>query len=254
MKQIIITSNSKNQVFYTRYAHRTDSSKNSSWYRFEGFKEIPDVKHFVRVLTAEDDLNNLVEPGVYYHSTSSMPANAPFANAAVIEVVESGSAETRVIQRATRYGIAGCAAFRVLYNGKWLDWTYPLVNKNNANSTVADYVVGEGTSGKWTYRKWASGVAEAWGMIPFKATKDGYNWVNGIYSVPGDASLPSNVFTAVSCVSAEASYYYQCSASCRVRSNNTTLEANLYGTEGSVGAIKTGAEFDINCIVKGTWK
>lgn len=38
VKQIILTSNSANQVFYTRYAHRTDSSKNSSWYKFEGTK------------------------------------------------------------------------------------------------------------------------------------------------------------------------------------------------------------------------
>ena len=27
----------------------------------------------------------------------------------------------------------------------------------------ADYIVEQGTSGIWTYRKWASGVAECWG-------------------------------------------------------------------------------------------
>lgn len=31
-----------------------------------------------------------------------------------------------------------------------------------AGSTVMDFVVGQGTSGIWAYRKWASGVAECW--------------------------------------------------------------------------------------------
>lgn len=30
---------------------------------------------------------------------------------------------------------------------------------------VAEYIVEQGTSGIWTYRKWASGVAECWGRI-----------------------------------------------------------------------------------------
>ena len=29
--------------------------------------------------------------------------------------------------------------------------------------TIADYIVEQGTSGIWTYRKWNSGVAECWG-------------------------------------------------------------------------------------------
>ena len=253
VKQIIITSNSKNQVFYTRYAHRTDSSKNSSWYRFEGFKEIPDVKHFVRVLTAEDDLNNLVEPGVYYHNTSSMPANAAFSNAAVIEVVESGSAETRVIQRATRYGIAGCTAFRVLYNGKWLDWTYPLVNKNNANSTAADYVVGEGTSGKWTYRKWASGVAEAWGTVTITLTNDAYEIASGLHCCAGRGTLPADVFTSVKNVLVAPLYSYQTGASGRVKSD-MTFECNMFGLSANLSSMKKSGQYDINCEIKGTWK
>ena len=31
------------------------------------------------------------------------------------------------------------------------------------NALKADYVVEQGTSGIWTYRKWNSGVAECWG-------------------------------------------------------------------------------------------
>ena len=31
-------------------------------------------------------------------------------------------------------------------------------------NTVADFVVEQGTSDIWTYRKWNSGIAECWGV------------------------------------------------------------------------------------------
>lgn len=35
------------------------------------------------------------------------------------------------------------------------------------NTDLADYVVEQGTSGIWTYRKWNSGIAECWGIYGF---------------------------------------------------------------------------------------
>ena len=43
-------------------------------------------------------------------------------------------------------------------NGSWDGWK-TILDSNN----TADYVVEQGTSGIWTYRKWNSGVAECWG-------------------------------------------------------------------------------------------
>lgn len=44
-----------------------------------------------------------------------------------------------------------------------------------------DYIVAEGQSGIWNYRKWASGVAECWGEMQVSlASKDG-PWGNGLY-------------------------------------------------------------------------
>ena len=37
------------------------------------------------------------------------------------------------------------------------------VKKTLAKLLKCDYVIEEGTSGIWTYRKWASGIAECWG-------------------------------------------------------------------------------------------
>lgn len=39
------------------------------------------------------------------------------------------------------------------------------------NSNLSDYIVEQGTSGIWTYRKWKSGIAECWGnkFVSFNA-------------------------------------------------------------------------------------
>ena len=61
---------------------------------------------------------------------------------------------------------------------------------------VADYVISEGTSGNWTYRKWASGVAECWGEVTVRASitdaigamymtvTDYFSWPNALFSAP----------------------------------------------------------------------
>ena len=60
-------------------------------------------------------------------------------------------------------------------------------------STLADYVVEQGTSGIWTYRKWNSGLAECWGTSP-EVTVSSSQW-----SAWGSVYCASNVIP---------SYYY----------------------------------------------
>ena len=78
---------------------------------------------FRRVLTSADDCDRLFEDGWYVYSTSSVPKNAPFANASVIEVFGADSTTTQKVQRGYRYGDAGYGAFRALYNSKWHPWS-----------------------------------------------------------------------------------------------------------------------------------
>lgn len=47
------------------------------------------------------------------------------------------------------------AAPKLEHGNKATDWT-------PAPEDTADYIVASGTSGVWTYRKWASGQAECW--------------------------------------------------------------------------------------------
>lgn len=78
------------------------------------------------------------------------------------------------------------------------------LNKPNAimimaTSTItsnADYVVEQGTSGIWTYRKWNSGMAECWGSITWTIT-NWSTWGSLYYSTySGATSYPTGLFTS----------------------------------------------------------
>lgn len=60
----------------------------------------------------------------------------------------------------------------------------------------ADFVVEQGTSGDWTYRKWNSGKAEAWGKYNTSSTKTGLQWVTNLYYSDEPISFPNGVFVA----------------------------------------------------------
>lgn len=78
---------------------------------------------FVRALDASDDLDKIIDAGIYYYNTASLPKNYPFSNAAIIEVITVDSTTNRIIQRATRWGAAGHSSFRGLLSGTWQSWT-----------------------------------------------------------------------------------------------------------------------------------
>lgn len=87
------------------------------------------------------------------------------------------------------------------------DWKYPLkildgegkraasFGFNGVYPSPADYVVEEGTSGIWTYRKWNSGVAECWG-VPSKTVSSSGTYI-GAYAFSAYFSLPSGLFKSI---------------------------------------------------------
>lgn len=77
---------------------------------------------FRRLLTSADDLNDIVEGGIYLYYTGDIPANCPYQNAGVVEVIQTNSTTGRLIQRVTRYGTSGYMAVRSLDAGTWRDW------------------------------------------------------------------------------------------------------------------------------------
>ena len=58
---------------------------------------------------------------------------------------------------------------------------------------IADYVVEQGTSGNWTYRKWNSGVAECWARTPVSLNVN-IAWGGVYYGVVSAIAFPSGLF------------------------------------------------------------
>lgn len=82
--------------------------------------------------------------------------------------------------------------------GKALDITSTPQEIDDTVNTVAlmgDYVIEQGTSGIWTYRKWASGIAECWGVQTGLTANLTTQWgSSGLYYNSGDGKAPDFPF------------------------------------------------------------
>lgn len=90
----------------------------------------------------------------------------------------------------------------VLDNAGWVYYRTPA--ELRADLGYGDYVLEQGTSGIWTYRKWASGVAECWGEITQTVTP-GEAWAGTLNLTPYVIAVTTPIeFTAIDCVNASA--------------------------------------------------
>ena len=67
------------------------------------------------------------------------------------------------------------------------------------NAIKTDYIVEEGTSGIWTYRKWNSGIAECWGTK--SENKSISSWGGWYYVRIDGVNYPTGLFTTLTSVS-----------------------------------------------------
>jgi hypothetical protein len=58
---------------------------------------------------------------------------------------------------------------------------------------IADWVTESGTTGIWAWRKWASGIKECWGKVPFSNSTCNTAWGN-VYVSPA-ITVPNYPFT-----------------------------------------------------------
>ena len=75
---------------------------------------------------------------------------------------------------------SGLRYHRMRKNGTWGSWIQE-----------ADFVIYQGTSGIWTYRKWASGVAECWGSY---TSTGGSSTEGSLYWKGTSTAYPSGLF------------------------------------------------------------
>ena len=94
----------------------------------------------MRQLTSSDNLNNITDNGIYWYGTESVPQNAPYQNASVVEVIGSSSATGEKFQRVTRYGVPGKSSWRPLGGGSngWLAWAESLANSDYEAQTITN--------------------------------------------------------------------------------------------------------------------
>lgn len=124
----------------------------------------------IMVSEAGTDLNDYLTTGVYFFGGDYTPLNIPAGANGWLEVI--GSTDNRVKQTWYRCGTITTNDFmtytRTYIAGTWGEWhRYATLTTElyNASSHIADYIIEQGTSGIWTYEKWASGKAVCWGSL-----------------------------------------------------------------------------------------
>lgn len=115
---------------------------------------------------------------------------------------------------------------------------------------IADYVVDQGTSGIWTYRKWNSGLAECWGTysasIAVNTTSPAYG---GYRSAQQNVTMPSGLFNAQPHVTGT----FATSQGVWLTAMWTTSRTNI-AFFLSCGASMSAASRPVNITVHGRWK
>jgi hypothetical protein len=80
-------------------------------------------------------------------------------------------------------GLYGHRYFQAVSCGPTGDWIYDVWRTRLDDFLVKDYIVEQGTSGIWTYRKWNSGNAECWGSYTH-GVSFGNTWGSMYYADP----------------------------------------------------------------------
>lgn len=100
---------------------------------------------FKRAIGKRQDLDELVDIGIYYYLGSDAPANAPYQNNAIVEVIGSDEEGYVRIQRVTRYGgVTGYCKWRCLYDNKWTDWCEVLTTVDSSLTGALGFSGGQG--------------------------------------------------------------------------------------------------------------
>lgn len=122
-----------------------------------------------------------------------------------------------------------------------------------AGGTAADYVIEQGASGIWTYRKWESGTVECWGALSCSNIAVDSAW-GGVYESTGQRlAFPDGVFAAApDYCSITYGGGSEAALSIEIDSEPTASQTQrFYFTRGSSGTI-TSAKVQVHAI--GRWK
>lgn len=126
-------------------------------------------------------------------------------------------------------------------------------NAGSSEGLSADYVVAQGTTGIWTYRKWSSGIAECWGAQSYSNITVDSAWGSVYESAGQNLTFPSGLFTAApDYCSITYGGGSEAALSMEIDSEPTASQTQrFYFTRGSSATI-TNAKVQVHAI--GRWK
>lgn len=134
-------------------------------------------------------------------------------------------------------------------NAFMVDWSgdiYPQATK------MTDFIVEEGTSGIWTYRKWNSGISECWGRYTWNITS-WTTWGGWYYSNASSAvNYPTNLFIEAPSLTTNGRINgLDCALYCRSGADVATNTATFAFFRPSGGTTGTG---QLSLYAIGKWK
>lgn len=150
------------------------------------------------------------------------------------------------MQIAWPYNRIGSAYFRYYYNGTWSNW-----RRQTNEDEFDDYVVAQGTSGSWTYKKWNSGTCEAWCSVD--VSNLACTTAMGVLYRSAAVSTPAFPFTITNpnVVASYESPGYGAFLWPTGTTTTTTDPTDYFLVRHASGTIASGT---INLQVKGKWK
>jgi len=121
---------------------------------------------------------------------------------------------------------------------------------NLTAANAVDYIVEEGTSGMWSWRKWNSGIAECWGSHTQTITGT-VAWGGMYYTKPTESiNYPTSLFTDPPTVNV-ANVSAATQGSVAFSGNNATRCA-VYVIRGTSASASSSVVYSIHAI--GRWK
>lgn len=115
-----------------------------------------------------------------------------------------------------------------------------------ADLGYGDYVLEQGTSGIWTYRKWASGVAECWGKPSQSVASSGT--VLGAYAFAARFPVPAGLFASVTEVNVNPRIGTEYAIPAYINVLDTTISIEALSDYSGTQTLSAYIS------VKGTWK
>ena len=158
-------------------------------------------------------------------------------------------------QTAIPYNRIGSTYHRYYADGAWSSW-----RRHINEDELKDYVVAQGTSGIWTYRKWNSGFAECCG-IKSVATALSSAWGSNNVYTSGDITSESYPFTFTAVPNENATLTNLSTATNAAQawlglSSTSTQSTSKSATYKIMrqGSVTDQRQYRLNYYVAGSWK